>query len=140
MKLFLRRSQKDSGLMSNKVTFALDARIDPTTEEEALIKKYKLGKLTVYSSENARKHATSTLANLATGSVVGAAKAAVNAGMMALSLRCTIDSLCGGQHIECKDMEELLGAEAAIIEACNTAKAFLETAVTFDGSEQVIDI
>ena len=53
--------------------------------------------------------------------------------MMALALRVTVDSLVSGRHIECKDLDELLGAEAAVMEACKTIKVYLETAVTFDG-------
>ena len=140
MKIFLRRAQRDAGLLGGKVVFSLDARIEPTPEEMGAMRKYKLGGITVYSSENAKKHAAGVAGNLATGNLWGTAKAAASAGMMALSLRCTLDSLTKGQHIECKDMGELLGAEAAIVEACNTAKAFLEAAVTFDGREQVLEI
>jgi hypothetical protein len=59
--------------------------------------------------------------------------------MMALSLRVTIDGLLQGQHVECKDLDELLGAEAAIREACSNLKAYLETALTFDGREEVVE-
>ena len=59
--------------------------------------------------------------------------------MMALSLRVTVDGLMGGQHIECKDLDELLGAEAAILDACKNLKAYLETALTFDGREEVVE-
>lgn len=140
MKIYLKRSQRGAGLLGSKVIFSLDARIEPTREEAEAIRKYRLGGVSVYNSENAKKHATSVAGNLATGKLWGTAKAAVSAGMMALSLRCTLDSLTNGQHIECKDMEELLGAEAAIIEACNTAKAFLQAALTFDGREEIIEI
>ncbi|MEY9880424.1 hypothetical protein [Bradyrhizobium sp. USDA 329] len=59
--------------------------------------------------------------------------------MMALSLRVTIETLMSGQHIECKDLDELLGAEAAILSACKNLKAYLETAQTFDGREEVVE-
>ena len=59
--------------------------------------------------------------------------------MMALSLRVTVDCLMTGQHVECKDLDELLGAEAAILDACKNLKAYLETAVTFDGREEVVE-
>ena len=140
MKLLLRRAQRSAGLMGGKVVFTLDARLETTAEEKDLIKKYGLGKLTVYSSEAMQKHASAGQANLAAGTWAGLAKSAVRLGMAALSLRCTIDSLTAGQHIECKEMEELLAAEAAILEACNNAKAFLEVSKTFDGREQVIEL
>lgn len=140
MKLLLRRAQRSAGLMGGKVLFTLDARLAVTDEEAALIKKYGLGKLTIYSSETAQKHLGAAHANLGDGGVLGFAKGAVRIGLAALSLRCTIDSLTAGQHIECKEMEELLAAESAILEACNNAKAFLEVSKTFDGREQVIEI
>jgi len=59
--------------------------------------------------------------------------------MMALSLRITIDGLRNGQHIECKELDELLGAEAAILNACKNLKAYLETVQTFDGREEVVE-
>ena len=65
--------------------------------------------------------------------------AACGATMMALTLRVTVDSLMSGQHIECKDLDELIGAEAAIRDACENIKAYLETAVTFDGREEVVE-
>ncbi len=139
MKLLIRRNQK-SGMISSKVTFTLDARLETTPEEAALIKKYGLGKLTIYSSETAQKHLGAAATNLATGNVLGLAKGAIRVGLAALSLRCTIDSLTSGQHIECKDMEELLAAEVAIIEACNNAKLFLEVSKTFDGRETIVEI
>lgn len=139
MKLLLRRNQK-SGMLTGKVTFTLDARLETTSEEASLVKKYGLGKLTIYSSETAQKHLGSAATSLATGNVLGLAKGAIRVGLAALSLRCTIDSLTSGQHIECKDMEELLAGEAAIVEACNNAKVFLEVSKTFDGREQVIEI
>lgn len=126
--------------MGGKVIFCLDARIEPTPEEVEAIRKYKLGGTSVYNSEDARKHADSANEKLASGRLWDTAKAAVSVGMMALSLRCTLDSLTKGQHIECKDMGELLGAEAAIVEACETAKAFLQAAFTFDGREEIIEI
>jgi hypothetical protein len=67
------------------------------------------------------------------------ARGLASAAMMALSLRVTIDGLTSGQHIECKDMDELLGAESAIVEACKGLKGYLETALTFDGREEIIE-
>jgi hypothetical protein len=137
MKLSMRRSQRDAGMLGNKVVFALDAQIQPTAEEQALIKRYKLGKLTVYDSEAARKHLASAQDAAQQGGIAGLAKAAISAGMRALSLRCTIDSLVGGQRIECQELPELLSAEEAIMEACKIAKTFLQTAAMFDGREEV---
>ena len=64
----------------------------------------------------------------------------LSAAMAGLSLKVTIDSLSNGQHIECKDLDELLGAEGAIREACSNVKAYLGMAQMFDGREEVIAI
>ena len=140
MRLVLRRSQREAGLMGSKVVFALDAKIDPSEEERALIKRYKLGKVIVYSSEAAQRHATRTQEHLNSGTWGGLAKGLTRLGMAALSLKCTIDSLTNGQHIECQELPELLSAEEAIVEACNNAKAFLQAAATFDGQHVVMEI
>ncbi|MBV9826806.1 MAG: hypothetical protein JO001_14190 [Alphaproteobacteria bacterium] len=154
MQLKLKRSQRNVGLMGGKVLFALDARADLTAEERGLVNKYGLGKLVVYDSEARKRNAAAASEHFdgAAGSpVIGAtagstaaslwrsARGAARAAMSALTLRVTVDSLAGGQHIECKDLDELMGAEAAILDACKNVKAYLETALTFDGREEVLD-
>ena len=139
MQLSIRRSQRDSGVFGNKVTFALDAQIRPTAEERALIKRYKLGKEIVYASEEARRHDAAKQNAAARGGLGGLAQAVVSAGMAAASLQCTIDSLTAGQHIECPSLPELLSAEDAIVQACTNAKSFLDAATAFDGTELVMD-
>lgn len=140
MKLFLRRSQKSGGMLGGKIIFALDARIEPSDEEQSLIKKYKLGSEIVYSSENARKHANAAVDQSNRGTFSGVAKGMMSLGLASLSLTCTIDSLSRGQHIECKDLDELMGAESAIRDACEGAKAYIELAGTFDGREEVVEV
>lgn len=140
MRLSLKRTQRETGLMGGKIVFALDAKIDPTEQERALIKRYRLGKVIVYSSEAAQRHAAATQQHLNAQTWGGLAKGIARLGMAALSLKCTIDSLTGGQHIECQELPELLSAEEAIVEACGNAKAFLEAAATFDGREVVMEI
>ena len=152
MKLLLRRSQRSAGLMGGKIVFALDARADLSPDERGLVQKYALGKLIVYDSEARKKHGAAAYGHFDNASitpVLGAASAGrslwssarglASAAMMALTLRVTVDSLINGQHIECKDLDELLGAEGAIREACESIKACLETAVTFDGREEVVE-
>lgn len=51
-----------------------------------------------------------------------------------------LNNLVDGTHIECKDLDELLGAEAAIESAAERAKAYLDMAATFDGREVVLDV
>jgi hypothetical protein len=142
MRLFFRRSQHAGGVFKGGVQiFALDARIELTGEEKDLIHKYQLQKEILYGSEDAKKHA----ANLGAAaeqksdwSSVG--KMLLSGALLALSLKCTVESLSKGQHIECKDVGELLAAEAALTEAAQRLKSYLEAAVSFDGREQLIDI
>jgi hypothetical protein len=101
----------------------------------------------VYDSEARKKHADSAYGHFNEAAApVGVgrslwknARGIASAAIMALALRVTVDTLVSGQHIECKDLDELLGAESAIVEACRNLKAYLETAVTFDGREEVVE-
>ncbi len=146
MQLKLKRSQRAGGMMGGKVLFALDARADLSAEEKNLVQKYKLGSLIVYDSVARQKHAAAGYGHFdeAAHSSVGRslwknARGLASAAMMALSLRITVDGLVSGQHIECKELDELLGAEAAILDACKALKGYLETALTFDGREEVVE-
>ncbi|WP_439372693.1 hypothetical protein [Bradyrhizobium sp. DASA03120] len=146
MHLKLKRSQRTGGMLGGKIIFALDARTDLTPDEKGLVGKYGLGKLVVYDSEARKKHGEAAYGHFDEGanSTVGRsiwknARGIASAAMMALSLRITVESLMSGQHIECKDLDELLGAEAAILNACKNLKAYLETAQTFDGREEVLE-
>ena len=146
MQLKLKRSQRAGGMLGGTVVFMLDARADLTAEEQDLVKKYKLGKDVVYDSEKRKKHAETAVAHAEATSGLKSAKvfyyvarASVSAAMAALSLRITVDSLMKGQHVECKDLDELLGAQNAILEACDALRNYLDVAQTFDGREEVIE-
>jgi hypothetical protein len=67
-------------------------------------------------------------------------KAYAQLALSKMSLNISIDSLTQGQHVECKDMDELLGAEGAIRSACEQMKSYIETSKTFDGQEMVFEI
>lgn len=134
MQLKLRRSQTTS--MMGKVLFCLDARADLSQEEKHLIQKYKLGKMSIYDSAAKAKQLASAGAALAGGSLL---KGTINLAMSKLSLSISIDSLTQGHHIELKDLDELLGAEQAVIEGCQHLRTYLEAAATFDGREVTID-
>lgn len=137
MQLKIRRSQKTSGMLSKSITFAVDAVASLDASEASAVDKYKLGGQIIYSSEVAKRHAA-TAASAAAGrsGIVGGLAAAA---MSRMSLSITVDSLRRGQHIEAKDLDEVLGAEEALKEACQSLKAYLEIAQTFDGSEQVLE-
>jgi hypothetical protein len=152
MQLKLKRTQRAGGIMGGKVLFGLDARAELTPDEQSLVKKYALGKTVVYDSDERKKHTEAAYGHFDDASsnqgydLSGAgkglwknARGLASSAMMALSLRVTVDGLVSGQHIECKDLGELLGAEKAIHEACQYLKTYLATATTFDGREEVIE-
>ena len=147
MQLKLTRAQRSGGMVRSKVVFQLNARVELSPEERSLVAKYGLGSMVVYDSEARKKHgqaASSQLSDVSAGghgiagSLWKTAKGLGSAAMMALSLRITVDSLQQGQMIECQSLDELLGAEEAINEACRNLKVYLDVAETFDGREVVV--
>jgi hypothetical protein len=137
MQLKLKRTMKTSGMLTKTNVFCLDARVQFTQEEADAIGKYKLGGEVVYVSEAAKNYAANSVN--ADGSFGGAAKAWASFAMSKMALTVTVNSLIQGQHIECKDMGELMGAEEAIHTACQNLKRYLENAKAFDGREIVFD-
>ena len=149
MQLKIKRSQRQGGMLGGKLLWGIDARIQLSAEESQLVDKYGLGNLSVYDSEARKKQSQAAMNNFDTAAntnsglgrqFAGLAIGAVRASMAAFTLRVTINSLVSGQRVECKDLDEALGAEAAIREACQTVKSYLETAKSFDGREEVIEI
>lgn len=138
MQLKIRRSQRDAGVISNSVVFCLDARAEYSPEERASIQRYKLQRQIVYNSEAAKKHLSKADSHQ-DGSVMGSLKSLGATALAAMRLNISIGSLEKGHHIECKSLDELLGAEDAIMEACQNLRAYLDAASTFDGREVVID-
>src|SRR6185437_3160326 len=70
---------------------------------------------------------------------VGLAKGVAALALAKLHLNISIDSLGRGHHIECKDLDELIEAEDAVMTACRSLKAYLALASTFNGSIILID-
>jgi len=131
MQLKLRRSQK-SGLTGSAI-FILDVMAELTPEEAELVKRYKLQKLLVYSSDAADQNAAKAQAGSLTaiGSMV----------MDKISKRAfTMNDLINGQHLECKDLNEVISTENQVHQACENIAGYLETAKRFDGSEQIVEI
>lgn len=147
--LKIRRSQRATMLAGNPI-FILDARADVSPDRLALIQKYKMGNMVVYDSkERAGRSAEAAGhyqdAYVASYSSVGkmawqGLKGAAAQALATLALRVTIDSLIKGHHIECKELDELLAAETAMHNACQTLKIYLDTALSFDGRELVFEI
>ncbi len=126
-------------MLSKSVLFMLDARLDLTAEESASVRKYALGDQVIYNSAASRKHLEAADQAAARETAGGIVSQLAQVAMHRLSLNITIDSLGKGQHIECKDLPELIAAEDAIREAARSTRAFLDIAKTFDGREIVVD-
>ncbi len=158
MQLKIRRSQKTGGVLSTTVIFCLDARVEFTAEEQQSVNLYKLQNQIIYTSEGAQRAAENSAASAAeakanrigigsvddfltsTTSKIGhGLKAAAFGAISAMRLTITISSLQRGQHIECKSLDDLCGAEEAIMQACENLKGYLQTASAFDGREILID-
>jgi hypothetical protein len=138
MQLKIQRSQRAGGLTGQTVFFALDVRADYSRPEQENINKYKLGKQVIYNSAASKKHLDRADSHN-DGSMGGIAKSFVSIAMAKMNLNITIDGLGSGQHIECKDLSELLEAEETVLLACKNVKQFLDTAATFDGRTVLID-
>lgn len=138
MQLKLQRSQKTGGLVTTNAIFCLDARVEFTPDEQRNITRYKLGSEVIYNSEAQLQLLKRSEAHL-DGTTRGALKSLALTAFALTKLMVTVNSLQRGQHIECKTLDELLGAENAIYEACNNLKGYLATAATFDGREVLIE-
>jgi hypothetical protein len=138
MQLKIQRSQRMGGVVGGTVVFCVDALAEYTRPEADNVQKYKLGKQVIYNSRAAKRHLERSR-DRTDGSATGYLKGAFSLAMAALSLNISIDSLGRGQHIECKDLEELLEAEDALMTACRTLTRYLAIAETFNGSIALID-
>lgn len=127
MKLLLRRNQKAGMMGMGKIAFTLDVRAELSEEEQANIKKYKLGDTVLYER----------LKTIDPGSgLLGMASKLAN---KMLNLTILVDDLVGGKKVEVKDIVEMLAVEEQIKEAAHTFVAVLHACHTF-GGEEVIEI
>lgn len=123
MKILLRRDQKSGMLGMGKVSFILDVRAELTSEEQANIKKYKLGDTMLYERDK--------LISAGSGLLGMASRFAIKA----MNITVSVDDLSKGKQIECKDIVEMLAVEDQLKEACQTFKAVLTAAAHFGGEE-----
>ncbi len=125
MELLLRRDQR-AGLMGmGSIIFTLDVRADLTEDEINHIRRYKLGKVQLYSRGEITDPGSGWLG------------LASRLAFKMINLSVSVDDLSGGKHIECKDILEMLAVEEQIKEAARTFRAILEAAATFGGEEVV---
>lgn len=131
MQLKIKRSQK-SGLTGTPI-FILDVMAELSDEEHELVKKYRLKNLLVYTSEAANQN----LAKAEAGNWAGLG----GAFMDRLTKRSfSLGDLVNGQHIECKDLDEVIGTENQVHIACQNIRGYLDVAKSFDGTEQILEV
>jgi len=123
MKVLLRRDQKAGMMGMGKISFILDVRAELTDEEQANIKKYKLGDTMLYERDK--------LISAGSGLLGVASRFAIKA----MNISVSVDELAKGKQIECKDIVEMLAVEEQLKEACQTFKAVLTAAAHFGGEE-----
>lgn len=123
MKVLLRRDQKAGMMGMGKISFILDVRAELTGEEQASIKKYKLGETMLYERDK--------LISAGSGLLGVASRFAIKA----MNISVSVDDLAKGKQIECKDIVEMLAVEEQLKEACQTFKAVLTAAAHFGGEE-----
>ena len=154
MFLTIKKSQTTSLL--GRVIFMIDARMEVAAEERRLVGKYGLGDLLVYSSTGsdkqlaamkartestkvhpgfwarAREELVDAFRTLLTLSMAGA-----HATMAVYDLKITAGKLLRGVHIHCTDMDEVIVAKNAIVQAGKNLRKYLDVAESFDGSEEI---
>lgn len=112
MKLMITRDQAKG--MFGGVKFQLDAKAELTSEEAAIVKKYKADKEVLV-----RKEVKIPLTD------------------KVISLAITIDSLIAGQTFKCNDITEILETEKNVKEACETFKKYIMVMNHFGGQEVI---
>lgn len=122
MKLIIVRDQASKGVMSKKIRFSITARVELTEQEQADIRKYKLGNTILYTN----------LVDRGSG-VLGAIS------RKAMGVEFTINDLSNGRKIESEDIAEIIGLEEQIISAAKNFKEILQASSMF-GNETVIEL
>ncbi len=147
MQLKLTRSKRNTWF--GKTIFHLDVRAQLTGAERQLVRKYKLGREIIYSSESLTQLASgaakqmdisSALSEFPGASFIASLKGAALGVASRFALKITTKDLLRGKAIECKDLMEMLNAEQAVITACQNLKSYIEQAETFDGREFVFEV
>ena len=126
MKLMLRRDQK-SGLIGSSIKFTLTVRAELSDDEQAWVKKYKMGDTVLYQSHELIDKG---------GGLLGLAS---RLAFKMMTITVCVDDLAKGRSLEFKDIVEMLAVEGQIKQAAHTFKDVLAAAAHF-GGEEIIDI
>jgi hypothetical protein len=154
--MFLKVKKTTKSDFLGRIVYMIDARLDASAQIRAQISKHCLGGKLVYESDKRQKYlemaqhrAEQTRAQprftaSADEQLKGTAttffrlgQAIYNRVRAAVELKITVDKLLSGIHVECKDVDELGEAEAAIIAAKQNLEGYLDEFSTFDGREQI---
>jgi hypothetical protein len=128
MELLLSKSQKSGMMGMGAIVFILNIKTKLTDEEQALVKKYKMGKEVVYE----KLPVGAAVAGM--GGIAGALTAIT---AKALKLVFTVDDLVKGRTIECKDILDMIAAEQQIRDAADGLWGILQASKNFEGEEVV---
>ncbi len=142
MKLVILRTAKGDMLRKGGLTVALQAELSP--EERTLVREYDLAKVVLTEAVAGQRiggAGRAALGGLVKAASVGGALTGMGARAAkgALVQSMTVEELVGGKNVECKDIEELVAAEARGREAAAVLKALLGAAGKV-GQEEVIEM
>ena len=128
MKLLLSRSERSSSVLGNPI-YILNVRADLTDEEKGWITKFKFGKSMLYSRKGKPNFDAATTTATGVGAILL---------HYATDMTVSVNDLVNGKRIECKDIMEMLAAEAQIKEAAQNFGSVLKAAAQFGGEEVVV--
>jgi hypothetical protein len=119
--------------MMGSPVFCLDIMADLTRDQTELVRKYKLHNQVAYSTPAAKEHLDA----------VGAGNLRAYGSFLVDRLvkrTLLVKDLVDGQHIECKDLGELIATEEQVREAFSNLTRYLIVAAKFDGSEEIVTV
>jgi len=126
MKVLIQRDQR-SALIGSKPVFVFTVRAQVTAEEDAAIKKYKLGDTELYSNRTYYPE------------VDGVKSAAKELLARAKAASITVKELVSGKKFECKDILEMIDMEEELRKSAVVFENVLDAAMHF-GGEEVLEL
>lgn len=126
MQLKLKRSQHETGLVFKHPVYCVDILAEFTPEEQAVIKRQKLGSTVLLSIHGLN----SGFKDTETGEFLKKEK-----GIVFI----TAASIAKGHQLQHKDLATLHGAENKLQQACQALQTRLKASTLYSGEETVID-
>ena len=110
--------------MIGGVSFTLNARVELNEEEQALVTRYKAGKMVLHQKKNRAAEANSV-----TGFLMGVALDKIFSDI-------TVERLVNGVDFKCKDIAEIIDHEDQIKSVVAIFYGYLQTMKEFGGSQE----